>query len=254
MVAPAVQLRGQHSWRSAGSFDIEEWLSPRAIFSLSGMLLPWLVGIGVVLSLSGLLIGLVDVSTPAATPVAKIGLIYVPAAWLATLLLLSAAFWALLGLVSERPLCFMMTQALAPTGGMFAFLALWSGALWNKGAHGVWWVGDAREIAELFLLGIYLAIVAVPAVIEDVRRADRWAAVVALFGASQVPFAFFLVEWLASISGGHDVVRHAVIYGGPGTAAMVMVAIGLWFHATLVGLLRLRCMIRERDAGLRRLV
>lgn len=253
-MARALQLREQHSYTSINFFDVEAWLSPRSVFSLSGMLLPWLVGIGAVLMLSGLTLGLFDDALPAATQVARIGLIYVPSAWLATLLLLSIAFWSLLGLVCERPLCFMMAQALAPTGGMFAFLALWSGALWNKGANGIWWSGNAREIAELFLLGIFVVIVAVPTLVEDIRRADRWAAVAALIGASQVPFAFFLVEWVSSIAGPGDAVRHAINYGGPGTAATVIVAVGLWFHATVVGLVRLRCIILERDSGLRRLV
>ena len=228
-------------------------LSAREFFSVSGKLIPWLAVIGVFLSMTGLTTGLADEAVPATTDAAKIGLIHLPTAWIATLLLLSMAFWALLGMVSESPLCFLMAQAVAPTGGMYAFLALWSGSLWNKALTGGWWSGSAREFAMVLLLGIYVVIVSLPALIEDIRRADRWAAILAMFGASQVPFVYFLIEWIATVMGPNDGARMMKMAGGPGMLPMLLVAVGLWCHATLTGLVRLRCMIVERESGLRRM-
>ena len=42
------------------------------------------------------------------------------------------AFWAGLGLAFNFRLSGMMAQALAPTGALFAFLSLWTGALWGN--------------------------------------------------------------------------------------------------------------------------
>lgn len=40
------------------------------------------------------------------------------------------AFWAALGLAFNTRVSSMMASALAPTGALFTFLALWTGALW----------------------------------------------------------------------------------------------------------------------------
>jgi heme exporter protein C len=65
------------------------------------------------------------------------------------------AFWAAVGLAFNTRLSFMMASALAPTGALFAFLSLWTGALWGKPMWGAWWVWDARLTSELILLFLY---------------------------------------------------------------------------------------------------
>ena len=67
----------------------------------------------------------------------------------------------------------MMASALAPTGAMFTFVALWTGALWGKPTWGTWWVWDARLTSELILLFLYIGFIALQAAIDDPRRADR---------------------------------------------------------------------------------
>ena len=67
----------------------------------------------------------------------------------------------------------MMARALAPTGALFTFIALWTGALWGKPTWGTWWVWDARLTSELILLFLYLGFIALQAAIDDPRRADR---------------------------------------------------------------------------------
>ncbi len=54
----------------------------------------------------------------------------------------------------------MMSAALAPTGALFAFLSLWTGALWGKPMWGAWWVWDARLTSELILFFLYLGYIA----------------------------------------------------------------------------------------------
>ena len=83
------------------------------------------------------------------------------------------AFWAAVGLSLNTRLAFMMAHALAPTGAMFTFLALWTGAIWGKPTWGAWWVWDARFASELILLFLYLGYMALNAAIDDPRRADR---------------------------------------------------------------------------------
>ena len=85
----------------------------------------------------------------------RIIFIHVPAAWMSMLLYLVMAFWAAIGWAFNARLASMIARALAPTGAMFTFLALWTGALWGKPTWGTWWVWDARLTSELILLFLY---------------------------------------------------------------------------------------------------
>ena len=77
------------------------------------------------------------------------------------LLYLVMAFWAGDRAGPSRHGCAsMVARAIAPTGAMFTFLALWSGALWGKPTWGTWWVWDARLTSELILLFLYLGYIA----------------------------------------------------------------------------------------------
>jgi hypothetical protein len=67
----------------------------------------------------------------------------------------------------QRPAGSMVARAIAPTGAMFTFLALWTGALWGKPTWGTWWVWDARLTSELILLFLYLGYMALVNAIDD---------------------------------------------------------------------------------------
>ena len=108
---------------------------------------------------------------------------------------LAMAFWCAVGLIFNTRLSFMMSQALAPTGAMWTFIALWTGALWGKPTWGAWWVWDARLTSELILLFLYLGYMALVESIDDVRRADHAGALLALIGAINVPVIYFSVRW-----------------------------------------------------------
>ncbi len=95
----------------------------------------------------------------------------------------------------------MMASALAPTGALFTFIALWTGALWGQPTWGTWWVWDARLTSELILLFLYLGFLALENAIDDPRRAERACAVLALVGRGEHPHHLFLgavVEHAAS--------------------------------------------------------
>ena len=83
------------------------------------------------------------------------------------------AFWCAVGLIVNTRLSFMMALALAPTGALMTFIALWTGSLWGKPTWGTWWVWDARLTSELILLFLYIGFMSLHAAIDDVRRADR---------------------------------------------------------------------------------
>src|SRR5678816_2221236 len=128
----------------------------------------------------------------------RIIFVHVPAAWMSMFIYVVMALWAAVGLSLNTRLAFMMAHALAPTGAMFTFLALWTGAIWGKPTWGAWWVWDARLASELILLLLYLGTMALNAAIDDPRRADRACALLALAGTLNLPLIYYSVPKLAA--------------------------------------------------------
>lgn len=223
-------------------------LTPSAAHRWAGVLLrPVAWGAGL-FCLVGLFLGLgepVADGDPAA--MSKVLLVSIPATWVSVLLFLTLAFWAALGLILEVRLPYLLVQAVAPTGGMFTFLALWTGAIWSKGATGVWWTGDARQVAEVMLLCLYIAVVGIPVLVSDSRRADRMMAVLAVFGAAYVILLFFAMQWWQVVQA--ETMRGDVppSLSRQGGLAVLSMTVGLWMYATLAALMRLRQIILERE-------
>ena len=158
------------------------------------------------------------------------------------------AFWAAVGLALNTRLSGMMAAALAPTGALFTFIALWTGALWGRPTWGTYWVwGDARLMSELILLFLYFGVMALLAAIDDARRADRAAAVLAIVGVVNIPIIYFSVQWWNTLHQGASVSLTAA----PKMAAtmltgMLIMALAFWMYSISVTLVRVRCIIRER--------
>ena len=161
------------------------YASPQTFFPLAGQVARWsAVGAGL-LALAGLYVGFFVAPTDAQQGEAyRIIFIHVPAAWMSMFLYLVMAFWAAIGLAFNTRLSHLMARAIAPTGALFTFIALWTGSLWGKPTWGTYWVWDARLTSELILLFLYFGFMALHAAIEDPRRADRACAVLALVGVA----------------------------------------------------------------------
>ena len=62
------------------------------------------------------------------------------------------AIYAILNLGFRTRMSAMMIAALAPTGALWAAIALWTGSLWGKPTWGTYWAWDARMTSTLILL------------------------------------------------------------------------------------------------------
>jgi heme exporter protein C len=158
------------------------------------------------------------------------------------------AFWAAVGLAWNTRLSSMMASALAPTGALFTFLALWTGALWGKPTWGAWWVWDARLTSELILFFLYVGFIALQAAIDDPRRADRAGAVLAIVGVVNVPIIYFSVQWWNTLHQGASVsLKSAPTMATTMLAGMLVMALAFWLYSIGAALLRVRRIIRERE-------
>ena len=228
-----------------------KYSAPRAFYPLAGRMIPWFSAAAVLLAVWGLYLGLFVAPTDAQQGEAyRIIFIHVPAAWMSMLLYVVMAFWAGVGLVFNTRLSSMMALALAPTGALMTFLALWTGALWGKPTWGAWWVWDARLTSELILLFLYIGFMSLHAAIDDARRADRAAAVLAMVGVVNVPIIYFSVKWWNTLHQGASV----SLTKAPSMAAvmlqgMLIMSLALWMYCIAVALARVRAIIREREQG-----
>src|SRR4051812_3779421 len=222
--------------------------SPQTFFPLAGTLARWCAGAAAVLALLGLYIGLFVAPTDAQQGEAyRIIFIHVPAAWMSMLIYVVMAFWAAIGLAFNTRLSGMMARALAPTGAIFTFIALWTGSLWGKPTWGTYWVWDARLTSELILLFLYLGFMALQAAIDDPRRADRAGALLAIVGVVNVPIIYFSVQWWNTLHQGASVsVTRGASMQAQMLTAMLLMALAFWMYSIAVGLVRVRCIIRER--------
>jgi heme exporter protein C len=142
----------------------------------------------------------------------------------------------------------MMSRALAPTGALFTFIALWTGALWGKPMWGAWWVWDARLTSELILLFLYIGIMALWAAIDDPQRGDRAGALLTLIGAINVPIIYFSVKWWNTLHQGASVsLTKAPSMAKLMLIGMLVMAMAAWLYTIAVALYRARTLILERE-------
>ncbi|MBL8075833.1 MAG: cytochrome c biogenesis protein CcsA [Nitrospira sp.] len=227
-----------------------KYSAPQAFYPLAGRLIPWFATVAVILMVVGLYMGFFVAPTDFQQGESyRIIFVHVPAAWMSMFLYVVMAVWAGVGMGLNARLSFMMAQAIAPTGAMFTFLALLTGAMWGKPTWGAWWVWDARLTSELILLFQYAGVMLLRTSIDDLRRADRSSAVFALVGVVNVPIIYYSVQWWNTLHQGASV---SMATGSKMAATMLMamliMTIAFWMYSIAVILARVRCVMVERES------
>ena len=224
-----------------------KYASPQSFYPLAGKMVPWFMVPAAVLGMVGLYIGFFVAPTDSQQGEAyRIIFIHVPAAWMSMFIYMVMAFWAGVGLAFNTRLSSMMAHALAPTGALMTFVALWTGSLWGRPTWGTWWVWDARLTSELILLFLYIGYMSLVAAIDDARRADKASAVLALVGVVNVPIIYFSVQWWNTLHQGASVsLTRAPAMAAAMLTGMLVMALAFWLYSIAASLVRLRCIIRE---------
>jgi heme exporter protein C len=223
--------------------------SPQTFYPLAGKIAAVSAAGAALLGAAGLYVGFFVAPTDAQQGEAyRIIFIHVAAAWMSMFLYVVMAFWAAIGLAFNTRLSAMMASAIAPTGAMFTFVALWTGALWGRPTWGAYWVWDARLTSELILLFLYLGFMALQAAIDDPRRADRAGALLAIVGVVNVPIIYYSVQWWNTLHQGASVsLTRAPSMASTMLTGMLLMALAFWLYSIAASLARARCIIRERE-------
>jgi heme exporter protein C len=222
--------------------------APQNFYGLAGRLWPWFAALATVLVAVGLYISFFVAPVDAQQGQGyRIIFVHVPASQMAMFIYLVMASWAGFGLAFKTRLSGMMASALAPTGALFAFLSLLTGAIWGKPMWGTWWVWDARLTSTLILFFLYLGFLALQASIDDPRRADKACAVLALVGAVNVPIIYFSVKWWNTLHQGASVSMKGASMATPMLMGMLIMVVAFWMYAIAISLYRVRSIILDRE-------
>jgi heme exporter protein C len=226
--------------------------SPPHFFRLAGRLTPWFAWPALVLCLGGLIGGLV-LAPPDYQQGDGFRIIYVhaPAAWLSLMVYVVMASSAAVGLIWRMMVAYAVAASCAVIGASFTALALATGMLWGRPMWGTYWEWDPRLTSELLLLFLYLGYMGLRNAIDDVGRADRASALLAIVGVVNVPIIHYSVIWWNSLHQAPSVMK----FGQPTMPAAMLVPLLLMlagFTAYFVALLLVRArgevLRRERNA------
>jgi heme exporter protein C len=106
------------------------------------------------------------------------------------LLVASVAYLATRAEAADR-----LAHASAEVGVLFLGITIVSGAIWAKPTWGTWWTWDARLTTVTILFVIGLGYLLLRGMVDEPERAARYAAVVGIVAALNVPLVHFSVYW-----------------------------------------------------------
>lgn len=224
--------------------------APSRFYMLAGKMIPWFWAVTLLLAGTGLWIGFAIAPTDFQQGDAyRIIFIHVPSAWMAMLIYVVMAFWAAVGWMLNTRMASMYARALAPTGALMTFIALWTGALWGKPTWGTWWVWDARLTSFFILLLLYIGYIALTEAIDDARRAANAGALLALVGVVNVPIIYFSVRWWNTLHQGATIsMTAAPKMASTMLTAMLIMTFAFWAYCFAVVFTRARAIVLEQEA------
>ena len=174
--------------------------------------------------------------------VQRIFYVHVPSAWVAFIAFLIVALCSLgyLWLRDER--LDAISVAAAELGLLFTTIVLVTGPLWGKLAWGAWWVWEPRLTLTLLLWFIYVGYFILRGATESPERGKRFAAILGIVGAVDIPLIHMSVTWFRSQHPEAVILRP----DGPRAAPEITQTLMVSFLALLLlffGMLMLRYML-----------
>lgn len=224
--------------------------SPPYVYGLARRLTPWFAWPAAVLILYGLWGGLVS-APPDYQQGDGFRIIYVhaPSAWMSLMVYTVLAGAAAVGLIWRIKVAHAAAASCAAIGASFTVAALVTGSLWGRPMWGTYWQWDPRLTSELILLFLYLGYMGLRAAIEDMQRADRASALLAVVGVVNVPIIHYSVVWWNSLHQAPSVMalqKPTLALAMLVPLLVMLLGFTLFFGALFLVRLRAEILVRER--------
>lgn len=181
--------------------------------------------------------------------VQRIFYIHVPAAWVAFFAFGIVALCSVVYLWLGDERLDAAALAAAEGGMVFTTIVLLTGPLWAKVAWGTFWTWEPRLTLTLLLWFIYLGYFLVRSSTESPERGRRFAAVIGIVGALDIPLIHVSVLWFRSLHPQPVVLKAE----GPTLDSDMLMTLmtGLVaFTVLFLGLLAFRYAVERSRAGL----
>ena len=142
-----------------------------------------------------------------------------------------------------------VAHASAEIGVLFNGITIVTGSIWGKPTWGTWWTWDARLTSVAILFVMYLGYLLLRGMIEDRERGARYAAVLGIVAALNIPLVHFSVLWWRTL---HQ--PPSLLKAGPPTmssAIVVPLLVNLAAYALLYAYFlakRVRILRKEQEA------
>ncbi len=117
---------------------------------------------------------------------------HVPSAWTAFLLFFVNLVASVGYLVKRNPKVDALAMVSAEVGVVFCTVVLVTGPIWARPVWGIWWTWDVRLTSTLVLWLIYVSYLLLRR-FSDSAQAPVLAAVLAVFGALDIPLVYFSI-------------------------------------------------------------
>jgi heme exporter protein C len=160
--------------------------------------------------------------------VQRIFYIHVPAAWVGFLAFGIVALCSAVYLWLGEEKVDQAARAAAEGGLIFTTIVLISGPLWARISWGTWWTWEARLTLTLLLWFIYAGYFLVRNATDSPDRGKRFAAVVGIVGALNIPLIHVSVLWFRSLHPQPVVARVDGPQLDPAMLTVLMTALAAW--------------------------
>jgi len=117
---------------------------------------------------------------------------HVPSAWTAFLLFFTNLIASIIYLIWKNAKADALAVASAEVGVVFCTVVLVTGPIWARPVWGIWWTWDVRLTTTLVLWLIYVSYLVLRR-FSDSAQTPTLAAVLAIFGALDVPLVYFSI-------------------------------------------------------------
>jgi heme exporter protein C len=177
--------------------------------------------------------------------VQRIMYLHVPSVWVAYVAFAVVFVASIVYLARRVEWADHVAHASAELGVLFTGLTIATGSIWGKPTWGAWWTWDARLTSVSILFVMYLGYLLLRGMIDEGDRAARYAAVLGVVAALNIPLVHFSVYWWRTLHQPPSLMRP----GGSSMPGVIVAALlvnfaafsllYLYFLAKRVRLLRL---------------
>jgi heme exporter protein C len=127
--------------------------------------------------------------------VQRIMYLHVPSVWVAYLAFAVVFVASIAYLAKRAEAADRLAHASAEVGVVFTGITIATGSIWGKPTWGTWWTWDARLTSVSILFVMYLGYLLLRGMIDDRERGARYAAVLGIVAAFNIPLVHFSVIW-----------------------------------------------------------